>query len=89
LIWRTIRTEKERGAQVLDMGRTDIEHESLVSFKERWGSTRTLLTYYRYPPARRDHAARKWAEQILGYALARLPDSLLTTVGGLLYPHMG
>jgi CelD/BcsL family acetyltransferase involved in cellulose biosynthesis len=89
LLWRTIKAEKERGARVLDMGRSEIEHTSLVNFKERWGGTRTVLTYYRYPPARHDSTARKWTQQVAGYVLARLPDSLLNAAGRLLYPHMG
>jgi hypothetical protein len=89
LLWQAIKSEKERGAKVLDMGRSDIEQVDLVTFKERWGSKRNMLTYYRYPPARRDYSARTWAMQVAGYALSRLPDSLLTAVGGLLYPHMG
>jgi len=89
LLWQAIKAEKERGALVLDMGRSDVEQPKLVTFKERWGSTRSVLTYYRHPPAHRDQTARKWGEQVAGYALARLPDSLLTAVGGMLYPHMG
>jgi lipid II:glycine glycyltransferase (peptidoglycan interpeptide bridge formation enzyme) len=89
LLWQAINAEKERGARVLDMGRCDVEQANLVTFKERWGSTRSVLTYYRYPPARRDQSARTWGEQVVGYAIARLPDSLLTAVGGMLYPHMG
>lgn len=88
LLWRAINAEKERGARLLDMGRSDIEQANLVTFKERWGSTRSVLTYYRHPPAR-DPAARTWGEQAVGYALARLPDSVLTALGGMLYPHMG
>lgn len=89
LIWQAINAEKERGAQVLDMGRSDIDQANLVTFKERWGSTRAVLTYYRHPPTRSDHTARRWAERVADYTLARLPDSLLTAVGGMLYPHMG
>ncbi|HWO36224.1 MAG TPA: GNAT family N-acetyltransferase [Candidatus Acidoferrum sp.] len=89
LLWEAIRAEKQRGARVLDMGRSDIEQANLVKFKERWGSTRTVLTYYRHPEAHREQNVRTWPEQVVGYALARLPDSVLTAVGGLLYPHMG
>jgi GNAT acetyltransferase-like protein len=89
LLWEAIKANKELGARVLDMGRSDIEQTGLVAFKEHWGSTRNVLTYYRHPPAHRDQTARTWREQVVGYAIARLPDSLLTTVGGVLYPHMG
>jgi len=89
LLWQAVKAGRERGAQALDMGRSDVEQANLVTFKERWGSSRDVLTYYRHPPVRSDHTARTWGEQVVGYALARLPDSLLTAVGGMLYQHMG
>jgi len=89
LLWRAIRAEKEAGAKVLDMGRSDIDQSGLVRFKERWGAIRSVLEYYRYPAPRHQHSRPKWAEQALSYAVSCLPDSVLTKVGGILYPHMG
>jgi len=88
LLWEAIKSEKEHGAQLLDMGRSDLEQMGLLSFKDRWASSRSVLTYYRHP-AESQSGSRQWAQRVVGYALARLPDSLLSAVGGLLYPHMG
>lgn len=88
LLWQTILAEKQRGATVLDMGRSDVGHESLLKFKERWGSSRSLLTYYRYPPIAY-RTSRKWLDDALGLAFAQLPDSMIISAGKLLYPHVG
>jgi CelD/BcsL family acetyltransferase involved in cellulose biosynthesis len=89
LLWRAIAAEKERNAAVLDMGRSDMDQIGLLNFKERWGSTRTVLTYYRYPSPRTPHTRSRWAEKALSYAFARVPDFVLTTIGKLLYRHVG
>jgi CelD/BcsL family acetyltransferase involved in cellulose biosynthesis len=89
LIWLTIQQEKQRGAKILDLGRSDVEQTSLVSFKDHFGSTRSLLNYYRYPAIKNGHGIRQWSAVLARYAFARLPNSLLTTAGRILYPHIG
>jgi CelD/BcsL family acetyltransferase involved in cellulose biosynthesis len=89
LLWRAIQAGKQRGAHFLDLGRSEIDHPGLALFKEHWGSSRFRIAYYRYPPARHEHALRKWTGRMAGYAFARLPDSLLATAGRFLYPHIG
>jgi hypothetical protein len=89
LLWQTIQQGKERGAEILDLGRSDLRQTSLATFKDHWGSTRSLLTYYSYPRASRRDAIRRWATGIARHAFAHLPNSLLATAGKLVYPHMG
>jgi CelD/BcsL family acetyltransferase involved in cellulose biosynthesis len=89
LLWRTIQEGRERGAQVLDLGRTAMDHVGLADYKDHWGSTRSLLTYFRYPPVNRRHTVRKWTGGVARYAFARLPDPFLTAAGRFLYPHLG
>lgn len=89
LLWQAIQKEKERGVQVLDLGRSDVEHTSLASFKDHWGSRRSVLHYYRYPPARNGHKIQKWSTEVARHTFSLLPDSLLTTAGRILYPHIG
>jgi Acetyltransferase (GNAT) domain len=89
LLWHTIQREKECGRQILDMGRSEIGHTSLANFKDHWGCTRSLLPYYRYPPASGEHKIRSWSGGVARYAFARLPNSLLAAAGRILYPHIG
>ena len=89
LLWRTIQQEKERGAQVLDLGRSDMEHTSLATFKDHWGSSRSLLNYYCYPAPGDGNKIQKWSAPIAQRLFARLPDSFLTAAGRILYPHIG
>lgn len=89
LLWRTIQEEKERGRQFFDMGRSEMQHTGLVSFKDHWGGRRSLLSYYRYPPPSGAHKLRNWSGEVARYAFAFLPNSLLAAAGRILYSHIG
>lgn len=90
LFWRAIQEAKAAGLAWFDMGRTDLGHEGLATFKERWGAQAAPLEYYRAPaPAQadigRDGGFVKLAEPIF----ARLPDRMLIAAGRFFYRHMG
>ena len=89
LFWRAIQEAKKRGVQKFDLGRTDSDNAGLITFKERWGATRSILTYVRWSaPSRRstrDSYRMRLAKEVFG----RMPDGLLTAAGRLLYRHIG
>jgi CelD/BcsL family acetyltransferase involved in cellulose biosynthesis len=88
LFWRLIEESKAAGARQIDFGRTDLNNEGLITFKNRFGTTRTLLTYYRYPGIEKDHATASWdarAQQLFSL----LPDAVSYAAGRVLYRHMG
>jgi lipid II:glycine glycyltransferase (peptidoglycan interpeptide bridge formation enzyme) len=88
LFWRLIEESKAAGARQIDFGRTDLNNEGLITFKNRFGTTRTLLTYYRYPGSEKDHATASWdarAQQLFSV----LPDAVSYAAGRVLYRHMG
>lgn len=88
LFWRLIEETKASGAEEVDFGRSDLDNQSLAVFKDRFGATRSLLTYYRYPrPERREAIAVDW--QAIRQLFCILPDSVLSTAGRVLYRHMG
>lgn len=89
LLWQTIQQANERNAQILDLGRSDKEQAGLVKFKDHWGSTRSSLSYYRYPPTSPKNKIQKWSVAIAHHAFTRLPDSMLIAAGRVLYPHIG
>lgn len=88
LFWKAIQEAKADGFEELDMGRSDIDNQGLVTFKEHWGSTRSMLKYWRYPAwaaASKPESLAKYAKQIISIA----PDASLVMLGNLLYRHIG
>jgi Acetyltransferase (GNAT) domain len=90
LFWHLIRDSKERGFVELDFGRSECSNTGLVTFKDRWGTTRQLITYLRYP--HRPPSAEQGPSTImtLGKKLfSHCPRGVLRLAGNLLYPHVG
>ena len=89
LFWRAIQQAQAAGLELLDLGRSDLDQDGLIAFKDHLGATRSTLTYYGIPgrPAggpRVDvlsRAARRVA--------AHLPDAALDFTGRVLYRHLG
>lgn len=88
LLWNLIEESKALGIEKIDFGRTDMDNAGLIVFKDRLGTTRELLKYYRYANTKAVRAA-VWESQRFRGLLAILPDSVLSTAGRLLYKHLG
>jgi len=89
LFWKLIEESKKAGAEQIDFGRTDLENNGLIRFKDRLGTTRRLLTYFRYPGSTRDlevAASKLSATQRL---FSVLPDALSSRAGQMVYRHIG
>ena len=84
LLWRAIQEARAAGCTTLDLGRSSLDHSGLRVFKDRWGATRSELTYWRYP---RGRALPHWAVRSAQQALRRIPASLMTTAGTYFYKH--
>jgi CelD/BcsL family acetyltransferase involved in cellulose biosynthesis len=89
LFWRLIEESKASGAEEIDFGRSELDHEGLISFKDRFGTTKRVLNYYRYPQTEKKESAGNWGLRTGRRVFSVLPDSLLPTVGRILYRHMG
>jgi len=89
LFWRLIEESKASGAQKIDFGRSDLDHEGLIIFKDRLGTKRRLLTYYRYTNAAARQEAAPWESHALRELFRSMPDAFLSTAGRVLYKHMG
>lgn len=90
LFWHLIREAKERGFVELDFGRSECENIGLVTFKDRWGTKRQLITYLRYPPRQSRPDEGPCSMMKLGKRVfAHCPQSVLRATGSLLYPHVG
>lgn len=88
LLWRAIRDAKSSNLMELDLGRSDCDNPGLISFKENLGATRSTLTYCGYPGTVRPDPSR-WDMKTARKICTRLPAPALTTMGRLLYRHMG
>jgi hypothetical protein len=89
LFWCTIRKAKEDGILEFDLGRSEYNNQGLVTFKDRWGSMRSTLTYWSCPPQRPYGVDSKWTTRVAKQILSRAPNTLLTVAGNLLYRHVG
>ena len=88
LLWRVIEHAKQTGISTFDLGRSDYEGTGLVGFKDRWGSQRMELTYWRLP-SQTASGYGQWKLKVAGPIFARMPDRLLAASGRILYRHTG
>jgi hypothetical protein len=86
LFWKLIEESKAAGAQRIDFGRSDLENPGLITFKNRFGTKKTSLIYFRATDAR-EHAV--WGLNAIRPYFHLLPDALCSTAGRMLYRHMG
>jgi CelD/BcsL family acetyltransferase involved in cellulose biosynthesis len=94
LFWRSIQEGKRDGLRVFDLGRSECDNTGLITFKDRWGAVRSVLTYSRFAAAgdvkgMYRPASSHWKMRVAKGVLAHLPDSMFSLVGNLLYRHMG
>jgi hypothetical protein len=73
----------------LDFGRSDLDNPGLVTFKDRFGTQRTQLTYYRYCDRPNEKKAKFLDPHLVQWFFPILPDLVLSTGGRLFYKHMG
>jgi lipid II:glycine glycyltransferase (peptidoglycan interpeptide bridge formation enzyme) len=89
LFWKLIEESKASGAECIDFGRSEIDNEGLVAFKDKFGTTKKTLTYFRYPRTEKQNAS-SWGDS--GFArrvFSVLPDGVLSAAGKVLYRHIG
>lgn len=89
LLWRAIQKAKQNGQREFDLGRSDCDNPGLVAFKDRWGSCRSPLTYWRCPAPDPENPRPGWTMRTARQMVAHMPDGFLTTAGKLLYKHVG
>lgn len=91
LFWKLIEEGKATGAESLDFGRSESGNEGLIAFKDKFGTTKRTLTYYRYPrTTKQKQTASSWGDSpMAGKIFSILPDGILSAAGKILYRHIG
>jgi CelD/BcsL family acetyltransferase involved in cellulose biosynthesis len=89
LIWRAIQDAKRQGLQHFDFGRSDLDNQGLITFKDRWGTVRLRVTYFRYAMQPSRVAGSSWSTHTVRQLFAHMPISVLRAAGRLLYKHVG
>jgi hypothetical protein len=90
LYWRVIQDAKREGCVEVDLGRSDLENDGLMQFKDRLGAARTTMNYWRYcviPVKAQGQAI--WKTALAKRLFSHLPNVLAPAAGGLLYRHIG
>jgi CelD/BcsL family acetyltransferase involved in cellulose biosynthesis len=89
LFWRAIQDAKDAGMEELDLGRSDLDNPGLITFKERWSAVSSTLTTWRAPMVASSPGVASLKARYVKEVFARLPDSVLTMAGRVLYRHIG
>jgi lipid II:glycine glycyltransferase (peptidoglycan interpeptide bridge formation enzyme) len=88
LFWKLIEESKTDGAEEIDFGRTDLDNEGLIRFKDCLGAVRRKLNYFRYPQTVKKNAIAANLRAIRGL-FSILPDALSSRLGRMAYRHIG
>jgi len=89
LFWKLIEDAKAEGFEELDLGRSDLDNEGLITFKNRLGGHSSPLHYWRLAPKPRHKSAPGWMNRFAKQAMAHSPDAVRIQLGNLLYRHLG
>jgi Acetyltransferase (GNAT) domain len=89
LLWKAIQAAKNAGISEFDLGRSECDNAGLISFKDRWGTQRSTLTYFRFPFTHSQIAHTATQGPIVKYVVGHVPDSVLAAAGRMLYKHVG
>lgn len=88
LFWKLIEESKNAGAEQIDFGRTNLDNDGLIRFKDRFGTTRMPLTYLRYSGSTGEKGAVASYLPAAQRVFAVLPDALASRAAWLVYRHI-
>lgn len=94
LFWKAIQDAKTSGLRTLDFGRTNIGQDGLITFKNRWGASQSVLTYSRYGLAEKsthlcDLHSSKPKTRIAKCVFSLISPGVLPVIGEAVYKHIG
>ena len=89
LIWQAIEWCSESGFRSFHFGRTELENEGLLQFKNGWGATKAGLFYYKYDLRKGRFLSNDSGPESSYRVFKMMPVSLLRLTGNLFYRHVG
>ena len=89
LLWQTIQDSKALGAREFDLGRSELDNEGLIAFKNHWVREHAEIVYWRYPAPDALTTEKDWKLNIVKHVCGWMPRRLLAMTGNLLYRHIG
>lgn len=89
LFWQVIQAAKSAGMEELDLGRSELENQGLIRFKERWGAHSVRLTTWRSPADEVSPALERMKMRVARSVCASVPHKMLVLAGRLIYRHVG
>jgi hypothetical protein len=94
LLWRSIQDAKRNKLSVFDLGRSEFGNTGLITFKDRWGAKRSVLTYLRLLNAAQSRGAfaapgADWRERMAKKVLPYLPDRIIGSAANVMCRHIG
>jgi len=89
LFWKVIEESKASGAERIDFGRSEMDNEGLIAFKDKFGTTKRTLAYFRYPGKKEKQVYLHEDCRLMRRMLCIVPDGVLSAVGRVLYRHIG
>ncbi|MFX0203316.1 MAG: lipid II:glycine glycyltransferase FemX [Candidatus Hodarchaeota archaeon] len=91
LLWKAIKHVHGDGYSYFDFGRSSLDDDGLVQFKDRWGTKRCELVYYFHPKASGATSTRQnnWRYKFSINFFRLLPISLSRIIGEFGYRYLG
>jgi len=89
LFWEIIRIAIKNKAKFVDFGRTEVNNSSLVTFKDKWNTTRRQLKYWRIGSEQETKSLAGKNKSVFVKINKHLPKSLLKLQGRILYKYNG
>lgn len=93
LLWKSIEDAKRIGLRTFDLGRSDMDGEGLITFKDRWGSQRSVLRYSRFTSATAPKGvygdSSRSHNRLFSKVLTHAPAVVSRGLGQWLYRHVG
>jgi CelD/BcsL family acetyltransferase involved in cellulose biosynthesis len=94
LFWKSIEEAKRDGLRVFDLGRSELENNGLITFKDRLGAARSTLTYVRFLDSAHSEGAfpsvdADLRKRVAAKLVPHLPEFMSRAAGSLLCRHLG